>query len=94
MNNFFVAGIFLVLYEPLVHSFGRTNLKVRTITKLARYGIKIFVVTDYDTDCVIKLKVYTGKYKFYSSNTNVEYKEMICVVKCICGKLTGTYSTI
>ena len=53
-DKLFVPRLFLSLFELLVHSFGLMNFKVIIITKMARYGMKIYVRTDYDTAYVLR----------------------------------------
>ena len=68
------------LDESLAWAFGIIKFMVIIITKLARYGIKNYVVTDAEI--------------LYSSTTNAEYKEMIRVEKYFCETFTCTYHTI
>ena len=58
----------LSLDETLIRSFGRISFKVRIISKSARYGIKIYVLTDAITAYVIKVIIYTGKYTSIASS--------------------------
>ena len=54
-------GQALSLDESLIRAFGRIKFKVRIITKSARYGIKVYVITDAETSYVLNLKFYTGR---------------------------------
>lgn len=49
----FEPGQQLSLDETLIRAFGRIKFKVRIITKLARYGIKLYVITDAETAYVL-----------------------------------------
>ena len=71
-NHLFMHGSFLSLDEYLVCEFGQMKFKVRIRTKLAHYGIKIYVVTYAETTYVLKSIVYIGGDMVYSSDTNVE----------------------
>jgi Transposase IS4 len=57
----FVPGQQLSLDETLIRAFGRIKFKVRIVTKAARYGIKIYVITDAATAFVLRVVIYTGK---------------------------------
>lgn len=57
----FEPGENLSLDETLIRTFGRIKFKVRIISKSARYGIKIYVVTDAKTAYVLNMIVYTGR---------------------------------
>ena len=63
-NWLFVPSRRLSLDETLVRTFGRIRFKVRIISKSARYGIKIYVLTDAETAFVLKVVIYTGKYMY------------------------------
>ena len=56
----FEPGEQLSLDETLIRTFGRIKFKVRIISKSARYGIKIYVVTDAKMAYVLNMIVYTG----------------------------------
>ena len=60
-NANFIPGSCLSLDESLLRAYGRIKFKVRIITKSARYGIKLFVLTDSDTAYVLQIDMYTGK---------------------------------
>jgi Transposase IS4 len=60
-KRLFIPGQHLSLDETLIRAFGRIKFKVRIITKLARYGIKLYDVTDAVTAFVLKVIIYTGK---------------------------------
>jgi hypothetical protein len=61
----FVSGQQLSLDETLIRAFGRIKIKVRIVTKAARYGIKIHVITDATTAFVRRVIIYTGKTTYY-----------------------------
>ena len=50
------------------------DFKVRIVTKLAHYGIKIYIVMDSENYYVLKYIVFTGKATVYSSTNNTENK--------------------
>ena len=50
--------------ESLICAFGRIKFKVRIVTKVAWYGINIYVVTDVETALVLKVIIYTSKYTY------------------------------
>jgi hypothetical protein len=60
-KRLFIPGQYLSLDETLVCAFGRIKFKVRIITKSARYGIKLYVITDAVTAFVLKVIIYTEK---------------------------------
>jgi Transposase IS4 len=61
LKKLFVPGKNLSLDETLLHAFGIIKFKVRIVTKSARYGIKLYVVTDAETVFVTQIIIYTGK---------------------------------
>ena len=63
-KKLFVPGQELSLDETLYRAFERIKFKVRIVTKAARYGIKLYVVTDASTAYVHKVIVYTEKYTY------------------------------
>ena len=67
-EKLYIPGEKLSLDETLVRAFGRMKFKVRIITKAARYGIKLYVISDAVTSFVLKVIVYPGK----STYNNVE----------------------
>ena len=64
----------LSLDETLIRSFGRIKFKVRIISKSARYGIKLYVITDSVTAFVLQVIIYTGK-TTYNTPGNEEEKK-------------------
>ena len=89
----FVPGEHLSLDESLIRTFGRIKFKVRIVTKSARYGIKVYVITDAVTAFVLKVIIYTGKYT-YHNNTNDDMKKTVKVVKELCKEYEGSHRTI
>jgi hypothetical protein len=62
----FIPGQQLSLDETLIWAFGQIKFKVRIVTKAAaRYGIKLYVVTDAVTAFILKVVIYTGKSTYY-----------------------------
>jgi Transposase IS4 len=59
-KRLFIPGQYLLLDETLIRAFGRIKFKVRIITKSARYGIKLYVITDAVTAFVLKV-IFTQK---------------------------------
>jgi hypothetical protein len=60
-TRLFLPGRELSLDETLIRAFGRIKFKVRIVTKAARYGIKVYVITDATTAFVLRVLIYTGK---------------------------------
>jgi DNA polymerase III epsilon subunit-like protein len=89
----FVPGQNLSLDESLIRAFGRIKFKVRIITKSARYGIKIYVLTDAETAFVLKVIVYTGK-TTYGNELDFEGKKTIQVVNKLVEQYAGSFRTI
>jgi hypothetical protein len=92
-NFLFVPYQELSLDETLVRAFGRIKFKVRIISKAARYGIKLYVVTDARTSFVLKVLVYTGKHT-YSETTSESTLKTVQVVQQLCEPFKGSYRTI
>ena len=57
-STIFIPGQQLSLDETLLRAFGRMKFKVRIISKAARYGIKLYVVTDAVTSFVLGVIIY------------------------------------
>ena len=74
----FVPGQQLSLDETLVRAFGRMKFKVRIVSKAARYGIKIYVITDAETAFVLKVIIYTGKATYGSDDVDQKKTVQIC----------------
>ena len=91
-QKLFVPGQQLSLDESLIRAFGRMKFKVRIITKAARYGIKVYVLTDAVTAFVLKVIVYTGVTTYQVSHEDT--MKTVQVVKELCKNYSGTYRTI
>ena len=83
----------LSLDETLIRSFGRMKFKVRIVTKAARYGIKVYVITDAATSFVLRVLIYTGKYTYYES-VDESMKKTVQVVRSLCQPYVGTHRTV
>jgi hypothetical protein len=92
-NILFIPFQQLSLDETLLRAFGRMKFKVRIISKAARYGIKLYVVTDATTSYVLKVLVYTGKYT-YQESTSVSLKKTVQVVQQLVERFRGSFRTI
>jgi Transposase IS4 len=57
----FIPGQQLSLDKTLIRAFGRIKFKVRIVSKAARYGIKVYVITDARTAFVLRVLIYTGR---------------------------------
>jgi DNA polymerase III epsilon subunit-like protein len=84
----FEPGKNLSLDETLIRTFGRIKFKVRIISKSARYGIKIYVVTDASTAYVLNMIVYTGK---DMNDFDDGSKKTVSIVKKLLEKYVNTY---
>ena len=92
-HRLFQPGRQLSLDETLIQSFGRIKFKVRIISKAARYGIKMYVLTDAATAYVLRVIVYTGKHT-YNESINQADKKTIRVVKELCKSWEGTHRMV
>jgi DNA polymerase III subunit epsilon len=89
----FIPGQYLSLDESLVRAFGRIKFKVRIVTKSARYGIKMYVLTDATTAFVLKVIVYTGAYTYQVCEREDLMKTVKVVVE-LTKAYQGTHRTI
>ena len=64
-NKAFVPRYALSLDKSSIRYFGYLKFKVRIITKLARYRIKVCVIAGTATAYVLKVIFYTGKFTYY-----------------------------
>jgi Transposase IS4 len=92
-SSLFISGQQLSLDETLLRAFGCMKFKVRIISKAARYGIKLYVVTDAVTSFVLGVIVYTGKF-MYAEATTESTKKTVQVVQQLCEPFRGTFRTI
>lgn len=90
----FRPGQQLSLDETLIRAFGRMKFKVRIVTKAARYGIKVYVVTDARTAFVLKVIFYTGRSTYYDVPDAEEKKKTVQVVTKLVEAYTGSHRTI
>jgi hypothetical protein len=83
------------LDETLICAFGRIKFKVRIVTKAARYGIKIYVITDATTAIVLWVVIYTGKTTYYAnSETQQDRLKTVQIVNCPVEPFVGSHRTI
>ena len=92
-SRLFLPSQQLSLDETLIRSFGRMKFKVRIVTKAARYGIKVYVITDAATSYVLRVLIYTGKFT-YGESFDESMKKTVQVVKHLCEPFSKTYRTI
>jgi hypothetical protein len=90
-NRLSIPGQQLSLDETLIWAFGRVKFKVCIVTKAARYGIKLYVVTNAVIAFVLKVVIYTGKSTYYKSNDQQEKKKTVQVVEQLVQPFVGTY---
>jgi Transposase IS4 len=88
----FVPGQALSLDESLVRAFGHIKFKVRLMSKAARYGIKLYVLTDAVLAYILHVVVYTGASTYDSNDT--ETKKTVQVVKRLVRDYEGSHRTI
>jgi Transposase IS4 len=94
-DKVFSPGQQLSLDETLIRAFGQIKFKVRIITKVARYGIKIYVVTDAVTAFVLRVLVYTGKTTYYDdAESNAEKLKTVQIVNRLVEPFAGSHRTI
>ncbi len=91
-DRLFVPGQTLSLDESLIRAFGRIKFKVRIITKAARYGIKLYVLTDAETSFVLRIIIYTGK-STYDERYN-DMKKTVQIVRRLLDDYSGSYRTV
>jgi hypothetical protein len=92
-QQLFIPGQQLSLDETLIRAFGRIKLKVRIMTKAARYGIKLYVIIDAVSAFVLKVVIYTGK-STYNNLDQQEKKKTVQVVEQSVEPFVRTYPTI
>jgi hypothetical protein len=81
------------LDETLIWAFSRIKFKVRIVTKAARYGIKLSVITDAVTAFVLKVVIYTGKSTYHKISDQQEKKKTVQAVEQLVQPFVGTYRT-
>ena len=93
-QKLFVPKQQLSLDETLIRAFGRIKFKVRIISKSARYGIKVYVLTDAQTAFALKVIVYTGSTTYNESAMLEEKKKTVDIVERLCEPYFGTFRTV
>jgi Transposase IS4 len=83
----------LSLDESIIRAFGFIKFKVCIVTESARYGIKLYVLTDALNAYVLKVIVYTGASTYYNSGPE-DTKKTVMVVKQSVDKYKNTHRTI
>jgi hypothetical protein len=91
-KNSYIPGSALSLDETLIRAFGRIKFKVRIISKSARYGIKLYVLTDAETAFVLRIIVYTGKTTYTEENKDL--KKTVQIVRDLCDSYSGSFRTV
>ena len=91
-SKLFVPGQQLSLDETLVRAFGRMKFKVRIVSKAARYGIKIYVITDAETAFVLKVIIYTGKATY--DDDGVDQKKTVQICCKLLEDYVGSHRTV
>jgi hypothetical protein len=84
----------LSLDETLIRAFGRMKFKVRIVTKAARYGIKIYVITDSVTAFVLRVLIYKGRSTYGAVEDQEERLKTVQVVNHLVQPFMGTCCTI
>ena len=77
----------------MVRAFGRIKFKVRIITKSARYGIKLYVLTDARTAYVLRIIPYTGKSNVLETDDDRK-KKTVQIVKGLVEDYRGSHRTV
>jgi Transposase IS4 len=93
-TRLFTPGQQLSLDETLIRAFGRIKFKVRIVTKAARYGIKIYMITDAVTAFVLLVLIYTGRSTYGAVEDQEERLKTVQVVNHLVQPFVGTYRTI
>jgi hypothetical protein len=94
-GRLFSPGQQLSLDETLIRAFGRLRFKVRIVTKSARYGIKIYVITDAVKAFLLRVLVYTGKTTYYdNSKSAAEKLKTVQIVNRLVEPFAGSHRTV
>ena len=66
------------------------------ITKAARYGIKLYVITDAETAYVLRVIIYTGKTTYTAGTTGevLDKKKTVQIVSRLVEPFVGSHRTI
>eukprot|EP00007_Cunea_sp_BSH-02190019_P002906 CAMPEP_0174229214 /NCGR_PEP_ID=MMETSP0417-20130205/249_1 /TAXON_ID=242541 /ORGANISM="Mayorella sp, Strain BSH-02190019" /LENGTH=918 /DNA_ID=CAMNT_0015306737 /DNA_START=70 /DNA_END=2826 /DNA_ORIENTATION=- len=91
-RKLYAPGQQLSLDETLVRAFGRIGFKVRVISKAARYGIKLYVIT-CSSGYVLDVMPYCGKYKDVDADLQM-FKATVQVVLHLCRHYEGSSRTV
>jgi len=84
-QRLFVPGQQLSLDETLlIWAFGRIKFKVRIISKAARYGIKLYVITDAATAFVLRVVAYTGNSTYSKLKSKLVDQDQKKTVQVVC----------
>jgi Transposase IS4 len=93
----YVPGQQLSLDETLIRAFGRIKFKVRIITKAARYGIKVYVITCAQTAFVFKVIFYTGRTTYGMTEDQQDKQDRlktVTVVNQLVEPFVGSHRTL
>jgi hypothetical protein len=91
----FIPGQELSLDETLIRAFGRIKFKVRIVSKAARYGIKVYVITDARTAYVLRVLIYTGRTTYtQTGEVNDHPMKTVQIVNKLVAPFIGTHRTI
>ena len=93
-QRLFIPGQQLSLDETLIRAFGRIKFKVRIVTKAARYGIKVYVITDAKTAYVLRVVFYTGKSTYNNNEAPEDKLKTVQVVNKLVEPFAGTHRTV
>ena len=93
-ERLFVPGQQLSLDETLLRAFGRIKFKVRIVSKAARYGIKVYVLSDAATAFVLQVLIYTGKSTYNSEPDKVEKGKTVQIVERLVEPYRDSFRTI
>eukprot|EP01006_Ploeotia_vitrea_P057568 TRINITY_DN68190_c3_g3_i2.p1 TRINITY_DN68190_c3_g3~~TRINITY_DN68190_c3_g3_i2.p1 ORF type:complete len:622 (-),score=233.75 TRINITY_DN68190_c3_g3_i2:462-2219(-) len=92
-RELFEPGRHLSLDESLVRAFGRISFKVRVVTKSARYGIKLYVLTDAETSYVADVQMYAGKHHSHANGLE-SFGKTAQVVLSMVDRYRDTHRTV
>jgi hypothetical protein len=82
------------LDKTLIRAFGRMKFKVRIVTKAARYGIKVYVITDAATAFVYKVVFYTGRSTYAGDPEHESKLKTVQVVNKLVEPFVGSHRTV
>jgi Transposase IS4 len=92
-ERLFVPGQQLSLDETLLRAFGGIKFKVRIVSKSARYGITVYVLTDARTAFILRVVVYTGK-STYDREKEMDKKKTVQIVERLVNPYKDSHRTI